>query len=75
MEKTKITVSYRTCDRYGESRSFATLAGARSYAIRKIGPHPEIGTSYAVSPCGTAVIRVKGTTLESLFPPVCRVYA
>ena len=63
-----INVYFSTLDGHRESRRFATIKGARAYAQRKIGPHPEIGTGYAVSPWGDAKITVSGgCTLEALF--------
>ena len=62
-----INVYLSTLDGHRESRRFATIKGARAYAQRKIGPHPEIGSGYAVSPWGDAKITVSGCTLETLF--------
>ena len=73
MDKIKITVRFSTIDRYRESRTFATLAGARSYAQRKIGAHPEMGSGYAVSAWGDAKVTVSGCSLDDLFPVAARV--
>jgi len=63
-----IKTSYRTCDHFSESRSFKTVKGARAYARRRLGPCPEIGTTYAVSSCGTATLKVTGVTIKAIFP-------
>jgi hypothetical protein len=63
-----IKTSYRTCDHFSESRSFKTVKGASAYARRRLGSCPEIGTTYAVSPCGTATLRVTGVSLRAIFP-------
>jgi hypothetical protein len=70
-DKRDIRVTYSTFDRYRESRRFKTLKGARAYAQRKIGVHPEISVTfhYAVSAYGDAKIEVRGATLAELFPP------
>lgn len=63
-----INVYLSTLDGHRESRRFATIKGARAYAQRKIGPHPEIGSGYAVSPWGDAKITVSGDcSLTDLF--------
>jgi hypothetical protein len=63
-----ITVRYRSLDQFSESRKFKTLAGARRYAHRRIGEHPEIGSRYAVSGDGIGRITCEGCTLAELFP-------
>lgn len=63
-----IEVSYRSIDHYGETRRFKTLAGARRYAQRRIGPHPELGSFYAISGDGVGRIAVCGASLRDLFP-------
>ncbi len=67
-----IRTSYRTVDRFYQSRSFKTLAGARRYAHRVMGEHPDVSETfgYAVSFDGTAKLSVRGVLLADLFPPV-----
>jgi hypothetical protein len=62
-----ITVRYSTIDRYSDSRKFKTLAAARSYASKRIGNNPELGTGYAVSSDGIGKIVVSGVSLSELF--------
>lgn len=64
----QITVRFRTIDRFSETRSFKTLEGARKYAVRRVGEHPEIGSDYATDDVG--VLRVEGCLLSDLFPEV-----
>lgn len=65
---TKITVRYSTIDRFRETRTFKTLKGARAYAVKLVGEHPDHGgTSYAVSFDGIGKIEVEGCTLRELF--------
>ncbi len=52
-----------------KTRKFKTLKGAREYAQKCIGAHPEISVSgYAVGMYGDAKITARGATLEELFP-------
>lgn len=62
-----ITIRYRAVDGFRETRKFKTTAGARAYAVKMIGPTPEFGISYAVSPDGIGTIRVEGIGLRELF--------
>jgi len=62
-----IRTSYRTVDRYYESRRFKTLAGARKYARKRMGENCDYGMSYAVDMYGTGRLRVTGATLTELF--------
>jgi len=48
-----------------ESRSFATLAGARNFARRMIGDQPDLNGDHAVSAAG--FIDVDGLAVEQLF--------
>jgi len=67
--KMKITVSYSSIDRCYKTRYFATLAGARKFAHRCVGAHPEMGGYYAVSGDGIGKITVSGdASLKDLFP-------
>lgn len=64
-----ITLLYTSIDHVRTRRTFATLAGAIAFAERKVGPTPELGSHYAVSPDGIGKIEVvRGTALASLFP-------
>lgn len=64
----KITVVYRSIDRYRERRTFKTIEGARKFAHKWVGAHPEIGSTYAVSGDGMGKVTVNGATLADLFP-------
>ena len=64
---TLIRVRYQSLDRYSESRTFKTLAGARKYAQKWVGPTPEIGRFYAVSGDGMGKI-MASVDLADLFP-------
>lgn len=71
-----IKVRYSSIDRYSESRRFKTLAGARKYAAKWVGEHPEIGSYYAVSGDGVGKIEVSGdASLKDIFPPEPDPYA
>lgn len=70
-----ITVRYSSIDRYAKKAHFYTLAGARKFAWKLIGSHPDLGSDYAVSDDGIGKITVSGTlkdgspiTLRDLFP-------
>lgn len=66
----KITVCYLACDGARKARSFTTIKGAAKFAQEWVGPTPEIGTGYAVSPDGIGRVTVDGATLAELFPAV-----
>lgn len=51
-----IRINYSTIDRFSESRRFKTLAGARKYALRRLGDYYDIGSYYAVSGDGVGKI-------------------
>ena len=68
VEKAKIVVHYSTIDHFSKRRTFATLAGARRFAQKYLGEHPEQGMSYAVSFDGVGKITVQGASLDDLFP-------
>jgi hypothetical protein len=68
MAERNIKVSYRSIDRYSQTRRFKTLAGAQKHAQKWIGETPEIGWGYAVSGDGIGRIMVTGATLYELFP-------
>ena len=63
-----ITVRYRSLDGYSQTRRFKTLAGARKFATKWVGAHPEIGSSYAICGDGIGRITVEGALLSDLFP-------
>jgi hypothetical protein len=64
-----IKVHYSSVDRFSQTRSFKTLEGARRYAMRWVGEHPEVGGWYAVSGDGMGKVTVTGdATLRDLFP-------
>jgi hypothetical protein len=65
---TRITVVYSSVDRVRNRRKFKTLSGARAFAHKMVGPHPEIGFRYAVSGDGIGKVTVEGVSLAELFP-------
>jgi hypothetical protein len=65
---TKIKVTYQSVDRFRMARSFRTIEGARAFAQRRLGPHPDLGSGYAVSFDGIGTITVQGARLADLFP-------
>ena len=63
----KITIWYRSIDRFRETRKFKTLAGAKAYAARRVGTGEVCSPlGYAVSFDGIGQIEVDGATLEEL---------
>lgn len=66
-EPRDIKLSYRTVDRFSETRRFKTLKGARKYAHRRVGAHPDY-TWYAVDAYGTGRLTCEGCTMAELFP-------
>lgn len=60
-------VQYSSIDRYRETRTFKTLAGARAYAVKWVGANPDTCGSYAVSDDGVGKVEVTGATLAELF--------
>ena len=64
----EIKVIYNAIDGARDTREFKTLSGAKVFAHKAIGPHPEIGSTYAVSGDGVGKIEVFGATLAELFP-------
>jgi hypothetical protein len=76
MSETKATrlikLTFSTVDRFRESRTYKTLEGARKYAHRRVGAHPDISEVfwYAVGQYGDAKLEIReGTTYAELFPP------
>jgi hypothetical protein len=72
MEKTKtprkITLTVRTVDHWRETRHYKTLKGARKFAHRVVGPHPDLGGGYVVSFYGDTVLVFDGASYNELFP-------
>lgn len=64
----KITVTYTSIDRCRKRRVYKTLEGARKFAHEWVGPHPDMGTGYAVSDDGVGKVEVSGASLADLFP-------
>jgi hypothetical protein len=67
-ERREIVVTFSTIDHHRERRVFKTLEGARKYAQKKLGEHPDMGSTYAVGAYGDAKIEVRGCALAELFP-------
>jgi hypothetical protein len=65
-----IIVLYTTLDHFRLRRTFKTIEGARRFAQKYVGPHPDISETfaYAVSDDGTGKIEVRGTSIYNLFP-------
>ena len=62
-----IKITRQSCDGFRDTRTFKTIEGARKFAVKYVGDHPEMGGDYAVSCDGIATIRVHGVTLRELF--------
>lgn len=63
-----IRVTYQSIDGLRTTRTFRTLAGAQRFAQHRVGNHPDIGSTYAVSDDGVGKITATGATLADLFP-------
>ncbi len=63
-----IGVTYRSVDGVCTARAFKTIQGARKFAHRYVGEHPDVGRHYAVSFDGVGRIECDGCTLDELFP-------
>ena len=63
-----ITIIYTSIDRLRKRRTFKTLAGARRFAHKWVGAHPDPGSFYAVSSDGIGKVEWTGTTFDDLFP-------
>ena len=68
----RIRVSYRSFDRFNQSRTFRTLAGAQRFAQKWVGECPEHGNHYAISGDGVGRVTVAGCALLDLFPQLKR---
>jgi hypothetical protein len=62
-----IRVTYSTVDRFRQTRTFKTLAGARRYAQKWVGVNPDQAIGYAISDDGVGKITVLGCALSALF--------
>lgn len=62
----KIVVRYSAVDGFRATRTFKTLAGARKYALERLGTDYELGAHYAVTFDGVGKVEVDGTTLWDL---------
>jgi hypothetical protein len=65
-----IRVCYSSIDRFRKVATFKTLAGARKFAQKWVGQHPEIGSHYAVSGDGVGKITVEGLLSDPQNPEV-----
>ena len=65
-----IKVRYSSVDGFSKSRTFKTLAGARTFAWHYVGETPELGSWYAVSSDGVGKVTCTGCTLAELFPRI-----
>ena len=63
-----ITVKYRAIDGYTLTRRYKTIEGARAFAQKWVGVHPDLGTCVAVSSDGIGTVYVTGAKLSELFP-------
>ena len=63
-----VKITYRSVDGFSKYGRFKTLKGARRFAHKWVGEHPEIGFNYAVSFDGIGKITVSGCSLQDLFP-------
>jgi len=66
---TPIKLHYSTLDRFSESRTFKTLAGAKAYATRRLGTYYDVSLAfnYAVSGDGIGKLSIRaGTTWKDL---------
>lgn len=65
-----ILVRFSSYDGGLKTARFKTLDGARRFAQKYVGKHPDISETYgyAVSDYGDAKIQVRGATLQELFP-------
>lgn len=64
----KVTILYTAVDGSRMIKDFKTLNGAKGFAHKMIGEHPEMGGYYAVSGDGIGKVQVTGVALKELFP-------
>ena len=69
-KRMNIKITRSACDGVRDTRTFKTIQGARAFAVKYVGEHPEMGGDYAVNGDGVATIRVQGATLKELFDGV-----
>jgi hypothetical protein len=62
----KITVRYRSIDRYSKSYRYKTRAGAAAKIRELLGDYFDIGSTYAVSGDGVGRVTLSGATFEEL---------
>ena len=67
---TSVTLRVTTTDRFNSKRSFKTLKGARAFAHRYVGKHPDVSETfrYAVGAFGDVKVEWDGCTSGELFP-------
>jgi hypothetical protein len=65
-----LTVTYQSIDGAHVRRRFASLKGARAFAVKWVGASPDLGSHYAISDDGVGKITVVGCSLEDLFGAV-----
>jgi len=63
-----IRIVYSSVDGARITKQFKTVAGAKAFASKMIGNHPDVGSGYAISDDGVGKIVVTGITLAELFP-------
>lgn len=63
-----IAIFYTAVDGFVSRRRFKTLNGAKHYAHKMVGDHPEMGSHYAISGDGVGKIEVLGVPLTEVFP-------
>ena len=70
----KIVVRKRTMDGGSCSRTFKTLEGARKFAHKCVGAHPDISMTfgYAVGNWGDVKVLLSGATFAEIFPEEAR---
>ena len=73
MTSAHFIVRYSSIDGYSKTGRFVTLKGARDFARKWVGEHPEIGSTYAVSADGVGKVTVTGCAVADLFPPATEV--
>lgn len=63
-----IKLHFRFIEGGSKTKSYKSLKGAQKAAHYQIGPHPSLGSSYAVDDYGCCTVRVEGCSLQELFP-------
>jgi hypothetical protein len=62
-----IKLRYSSIDGVRKTRTFQAIPAAHAYAAERVGAHPEMGSTYAISGDGIGKIEVEGCTLAELF--------